>query len=168
MTTHGTASIAMIILVLHFESCCFATIFTLALRGLGRHTKLGGSMLVAAISGGMVFPPMMGCCRGTSIYIPTQPLVLVTNADVLSQTHVSAHTAMAIPIMGYILAMIFPIYVNIYKKDTMDLHRNTEVNVKVPVSKEFELEEGNQSKPTAKNAGVVGAHGPEREEDPGN
>jgi len=40
--------------------CCFATIFTLGLRGLGRHTKLGGSRLVAAISGGMVFPPMMG------------------------------------------------------------------------------------------------------------
>lgn len=53
----GDASIAMLILVLCFESCCFATIFTLGLRGLGRHTKIGGSLLVAAISGGMVFPP---------------------------------------------------------------------------------------------------------------
>ena len=50
----GTTSVAMLILVLAFESCCFATIFTLALRGLGRHTKRGGSFLVAAISGGAV------------------------------------------------------------------------------------------------------------------
>jgi FHS family L-fucose permease-like MFS transporter len=73
--------VAMIIFVLCFESvsnvtydklskdiitngvihqCCFATIFSLAFRSLGRHTKRGGSLLVAAISGGMVFPPMMG------------------------------------------------------------------------------------------------------------
>lgn len=48
------------------HKCCFATIFRLALRGLVRNTKLGGSMLMAAISGGMVFPPMMGAvvvCR---------------------------------------------------------------------------------------------------------
>ena len=60
MTTLGTTSVALLILVFCFESCCFATIFTLGLRGLGRHTKRGGSFLVAGISGGMVFPPMMG------------------------------------------------------------------------------------------------------------
>jgi len=47
--THGTASIALLVLVLCAESACFATIFTLGLRGLGRHTKIGGSLLVAAI-----------------------------------------------------------------------------------------------------------------------
>jgi FHS family L-fucose permease-like MFS transporter len=82
MTTRGSVSIAMLILVLCFESACFATIFTLGLRGLGRHTKLGGSLLVAAISGGMVFPPMTGA---------------------VVDRH-GAHTAMAIPMMGYILA----------------------------------------------------------------
>ena len=60
MTTKGTTSIGLLIMVFCFESCCFATIFTLGLRGLGRHTKRGGSFLVSAISGGMVFPPMMG------------------------------------------------------------------------------------------------------------
>ena len=68
-------------MVFVFESCCFATIFTLGLRGLGRHTKRGGSFLVAAISGGMVFPPMMGA------------VVTARNA----------HVALAIPMMGYIL-----------------------------------------------------------------
>jgi len=52
MNTHGTTSIALLIMVFVFESCCFATIFTMALRGLGRHTKRGGSFLVSAISGG--------------------------------------------------------------------------------------------------------------------
>jgi FHS family L-fucose permease-like MFS transporter len=60
MNTSGTTSIALLILVFCFESCCFATIFTLSLRGLGRHTKRGGSFLVSAISGGTVVPPMMG------------------------------------------------------------------------------------------------------------
>lgn len=62
---------------------------------------------------------------------------------------------MAIPMMGYILALIFPIYVNIYKKDTMDLHRNTEVNVSVKVDTDVALEEGKTSKPTATNVEVV-------------
>lgn len=62
---------------------------------------------------------------------------------------------MAIPMMGYILALIFPIYVNIYKKDTMDLHRNTEVNVSVKVNTDIALEEGNMSKPTATNVEAV-------------
>lgn len=82
MNTSGTTSIVMLILVLCFESACFATIFTLGLRGLGRHTKIGGSLLVAAISGGMVFPPMTGA------------VIDIRNA----------HVAMAIPMMGYILA----------------------------------------------------------------
>lgn len=47
---------------------------------------------------------------------------------------------MAIPMMGYILAFIFPVYVNVFKKDTMDMHRNTAINVDVPVGKDVELE----------------------------
>lgn len=84
ITTNGNASIACLILVLCFESACFATIFTLGLRGLGRHTKRGGSFLVAAISGGMVFPAMTGAVVDRS----------------------GAHTAMTIPMMGYVLAWV--------------------------------------------------------------
>ncbi|KAK4042958.1 L-fucose permease [Parachaetomium inaequale] len=116
MTTTGTTSVALLILVLCFESCCFATIFTLGLRGLGRHTKMGGSLLVAAISGGMVFPPMTGA---------------VLDAR-------DAHTAMAIPMMGYILA--YPLYVNIWKKDVMDSHRETRVGIEPPAANDKALE----------------------------
>ncbi|KAL9112331.1 MAG: hypothetical protein Q9227_003449 [Pyrenula ochraceoflavens] len=132
ITTKGDTSIAMLILVLCFESCCFATIFTLALRGLGRHTKRGGSFLVSAISGGMVFPPMCGAVV----------------------EHHNAHIAMAIPMMGYILAWAFPIYVNFFNKETVDMRRTTDLNV-VPehMAKEMELEransgDGKQAPPT--------------------
>jgi hypothetical protein len=37
----------------------------------------------------------------------------------------------------------------------MDLHRNTEINVKGPTAKELELEEGNHGKPTATNVETI-------------
>jgi MFS transporter, FHS family, L-fucose permease len=81
MNTLGTASVALFTLLFAFESACFATIFTTALRGLGRHTKRGGSFLVAAISGGSVFPAIIGA--------------VVVKRDV--------HFSMVIPAMGYLV-----------------------------------------------------------------
>lgn len=122
-TTTGKASVAMLILVLFFESICFATIFTLGLRGLGRHTKRGGSFLVSAISGGAVFPAMTGAVA----------------------THTgSFHHAMAIPVAGYALSLIFPIYINVFKGDSLDLHRTTNLNVDASHTvnvKEIQLEQ---------------------------
>lgn len=43
-----------------FMSLMFPTIFGLGLRGLGKNTKIGGSLLVMAIIGGAVFTPLMG------------------------------------------------------------------------------------------------------------
>jgi FHS family L-fucose permease-like MFS transporter len=43
-----------------FLSIMFPTIFALGLKGLGRNTKLGGSLLVMAIVGGAIFPPISG------------------------------------------------------------------------------------------------------------
>jgi FHS family L-fucose permease-like MFS transporter len=106
--THGATSVAMLILVLCFESACFATIFTLGLRGLGRHTKRGGSMLVAAISGGAAIPPATGA--------------LATSSG-------NFHTAMAIPTAFYVCAWIYPIYANTVNRKTLDGHRATDLNV---------------------------------------
>ncbi|CAM1503797.1 Fc.00g013880.m01.CDS01 [Cosmosporella sp. VM-42] len=118
VATTGSASIAMLILVLCFESACFATIFTLGLRGLGRHTKLGGSLLVAAISGGMVFPPMTGA---------------------VNDRH-NAHLAMVIPMMGYVLAYVYPVYVNIWNKKALDLRRETRVGIDPVNDKQLEMD----------------------------
>ncbi|KAF2477490.1 glucose/galactose transporter [Lindgomyces ingoldianus] len=106
--SHGHTSVALLILVLCFESACFATIFTLALRGLGRHTKIGGSMLVAAISGGAAIPPMTGA--------------------VATRTG-NFHIAMAIPTAFYVLAWVFPVYANVWKGAVLDGHRDTDLNV---------------------------------------
>lgn len=43
-----------------FLSIMFPTIFALGLKGLGPNTKLAGSLLVMAIVGGAVFPPVHG------------------------------------------------------------------------------------------------------------
>lgn len=118
ITTTGHASIAMLIMVLFWESACFATIFTLGLRGLGRHTKRGGSFLVSAISGGMVFPPITGAVV----------------------TYHNAHIAMTIPLMGYVLAFIYPIYVNFFAKNMLDNHRATQVGITITDEKQLELE----------------------------
>jgi MFS transporter, FHS family, L-fucose permease len=43
-----------------FMSVMYPTIFALGLHGLGRNTKIGGSLIVMAIVGGAVLTPLMG------------------------------------------------------------------------------------------------------------
>jgi FHS family L-fucose permease-like MFS transporter len=43
-----------------FMSIMFPTIFALGIRGLGEHTKLASSLIVMAIVGGAIAPPLMG------------------------------------------------------------------------------------------------------------
>ena len=82
MTTTGNAGIATLSLVLFFESCIFPTIFTLSLRGLGRHTKRGASFIVASVSGGAVFPPVLGAVADAT----------------------NTRTAMCIPLIGFVVS----------------------------------------------------------------
>jgi FHS family L-fucose permease-like MFS transporter len=105
--TRKHTSVALLIIVFCFESACFATIFTLALRGLGRHTKIGGSMLVAAISGGAVIPPMAGAVADRSTF----------------------HRAMAIPTAFFVAGWAFPIYANFFNAEVLDGHRETRLNI---------------------------------------
>ena len=107
MGASGDGGIACLSLVLFFESCVFPTIFTLSLRGLGRHTKRGASFLVASVSGGAVFPPMLGAVadrKGTQI-------------------------AMCIPLAGFVIAWTFPLYLNIFKAKELDGYRESKVGV---------------------------------------
>ena len=50
---------AMIVLVLLFESGIFSIIFAMCVRGLGARTKFGSVVLTAATSGGAVVPAFM-------------------------------------------------------------------------------------------------------------
>jgi FHS family L-fucose permease-like MFS transporter len=47
-----------------FMSIMFPTIFALGLKGLGPNTKLGGSIIVMAIVGAAVVPPLLGWVKG--------------------------------------------------------------------------------------------------------
>ncbi|THV68284.1 putative L-fucose-proton symporter [Aureobasidium pullulans] len=98
MGLKGNAGIASISLVLFFESCVFPLIFALSIRGLGRHSKRGASFIVAAVSGGALFPPVLG-----------------TVAD-----HIGTQKAFFIPLIGFVIAWMFPLYLNLFKAKSLD------------------------------------------------
>jgi FHS family L-fucose permease-like MFS transporter len=56
----GWVGVWFIFLTSFFMSLMFPTIFAMGIKGLGPHTKLGGSWIVMAIVGGAVFTPIMG------------------------------------------------------------------------------------------------------------
>ncbi|RIJ42420.1 sugar MFS transporter [Pontibacter oryzae] len=62
ITSFATGSIAMwaVIAIGLFNSIMFPTIFTLAIKDLGVHTSQGSSLLVMAIVGGAIIPPLQG------------------------------------------------------------------------------------------------------------
>jgi len=102
---HGEAGIACLSLVLFFESCIFPTIFTLSLRGLGRHTKRGASWIVSSISGGALFPALTGLLADRSGY----------------------NIAMVVPLCGFFVAFAFPIYLNTVCARELDGFRVTKI-----------------------------------------
>lgn len=79
--------------VLFFESICFPTIFTLSIRGLGKHTKIGSGVVIGAIIGGAVAPPL-----------------LAVTADHFNNTG----TAMFVPLIFFVAAYSFPLGVNFH------------------------------------------------------
>lgn len=107
MVTKGNAGIATLSLVLFFESCVFPTIFTLALRGLGRHTKRGASFIVSSVCGGAVFPPLLGVV-----------------AD-----HRDTQIGMCIPLVGFVVSWSFPLYLNLFKAKELDGYLRSKVGI---------------------------------------
>ncbi|KAI5799126.1 major facilitator superfamily domain-containing protein [Peziza echinospora] len=91
----GNAGLAMLNLVLLFESILFPTIFGFGLRGLGIQTKLGSSFLVASVVGGAVGPASLGF-----------------TADLFDSTR----KAMIIPLIFFVVAYSYPIATNWYPK----------------------------------------------------
>ena len=58
--TQGRIPVYALIGVEFFMSIMFPTIFSLGIRGLGKRTKEGSSLIIMAIVGGAVFPVIMG------------------------------------------------------------------------------------------------------------
>jgi FHS family L-fucose permease-like MFS transporter len=104
-TDDNWGGLAMLMIVLFFESCIFPTIFTLSLRGLGRHTKRGASFLVASVCGGAVVPAILGN---------------VAN-------RIGTRKAMVVPLAFFLVAWSFPIYLNLCKGKELDAYRESDV-----------------------------------------
>jgi MFS transporter, FHS family, L-fucose permease len=62
----GWVGLWAIFLTSFFMSVMYPTIFVLGIDGLGRNTKIGGSLIVMAIVGGAVLTPLMGWIAQTS------------------------------------------------------------------------------------------------------
>ena len=105
MGVWGEGGVAVLTVVLFFESCVFPTIFTLSIRGLGRHTKRGSSWIVAAVSGGALFPALTG----------------------LVADHKDYHLAMGVPLAGFFVAFAFPVYLNMFYAKELDGFRDTKI-----------------------------------------
>lgn len=56
----GNLGLAAVLGSFFFMSIMFPTIFALAIKGLGVHTKVGSSIIVMSIVGGAIAPPLMG------------------------------------------------------------------------------------------------------------
>lgn len=60
MLASGWTALVALGLTSFFMSIMFPTIFALGIAGLGPQTKLGSSLIIMAIIGGAVFPPLVG------------------------------------------------------------------------------------------------------------
>src|SRR5262249_43812116 len=56
----GAIAVSGVVAAGFFHSIMFPTIFALSIKNLGPLTKAGSSLLVMAIIGGALFPPLMG------------------------------------------------------------------------------------------------------------
>jgi FHS family L-fucose permease-like MFS transporter len=83
VTASGATAVWMIVALGFFHSLMFPTIFALSLETLGRHTKLGASLLVMSIVGGAILPAAMGWISDLSSIQTAFAVPLVCYAYVL-------------------------------------------------------------------------------------
>ncbi|OQO12287.1 hypothetical protein B0A48_02928 [Cryoendolithus antarcticus] len=91
VTERGNTGMAMLFIVLFFESIIFPTIVALGMRGLGKYSKRGSGFIVGAVCGGAVVPPILGA-----------------SADAMKSTP----KAMVVPMCFFIMAFSYAICVN--------------------------------------------------------
>jgi FHS family L-fucose permease-like MFS transporter len=138
ITQTGDTGMSMLYVTLFFESICFPTIFALAVRGLGRHSKRGSGLVVAGVIGGAIVPPLTGVAadiHGTGL-------------------------AMVVPLCFFIAAWTYALAVNFvpWYRDCADAFTTTEIGL---VS-HHEGAAGELGPPPAKDeeAAVATEHGP--------
>lgn len=86
----GMAGVAIGMMLFFWESGVFSITFAISLRGMGRHTKTAGAIMVTAIGGGTFYPFL-------------QQLAQVRNNN-------SVAVSYSVLAVGYATASIFPLY----------------------------------------------------------
>jgi FHS family L-fucose permease-like MFS transporter len=86
MTQPGIVGAWAVVASGFFLSIMFPTIFALGLKGLGPNTKLAGSLLVMAIVGGALFPPILG--------------LIARNTGSLAKGYI-------VPLLGFVVVAIY-------------------------------------------------------------
>lgn len=57
---HGTAAVAVLIVIFFFEAPMYPTLFTMGTMDLAKNLRRGAGVMVMGVSGGAVFPPIQG------------------------------------------------------------------------------------------------------------
>ena len=78
----GASAVYALLAVNLFMSIMFPTIFALGIKDLGAETKLGSALIIMAIVGGAILPPIMGVLADqygiqTSILLPVFCFLIV-------------------------------------------------------------------------------------------
>lgn len=105
----GRAGVACYMIIFFFESACYSTIFGMGIRGLGRHTKTGSSLIVMSISGAMLFSPLTGVVADSS----------------LANSH---RLLMIVPMIGYFISSTYGFF-QIYAHRKLDKIKKEEAKV---------------------------------------
>jgi len=90
MNFTGSTATAMVLMVFFFEGPLFPLIFAQSIRGMGKYTKDGSVILIAAVSGGSVFPGLS--------YVASQAQ--------------NAQYAMCVAVAGFAGATLLPFFLN--------------------------------------------------------
>lgn len=75
MASHGHIAIASIVLCGFFNSIMFPNIFALGIAGLGPMTSKGSGLIMTAVVGGAIIPPLIGYVADKAGSIPTSFII---------------------------------------------------------------------------------------------
>ena len=106
--TSGNIGLAMLILMYGAKGTVFPTTYSIALKGLGRHTKRGSLFLVTALAGGAIWVPATGAVADAA----------------------GVQKALCVPIGGISLGLGYAIFLNLYRRKQLDGLRACERGLK--------------------------------------
>lgn len=82
-TTEGILSVSFVIAMGFSSAMLWGTIWGLALKGLGRFTKIGSALLLMSVIGGGIFPVIFGRFLDISLSVPQNAILLLIPCNLM-------------------------------------------------------------------------------------